>query len=145
MEKGKEWLRKNLYYIAWAQAIVATLGSLFFSEVMHFTPCKLCWEQRIFMYPLVFLIAVGITKKDKNLPYYVLPLTIVGWFISLYHNLLYYHVISENLAPCSLNVPCTTRFFAWFGFITIPLMSFTAFTVINICMLLAKRYNKNKK
>lgn len=132
------------YYIAWVQALVATLGSLFFSEVMKFTPCKLCWFQRIFMYPLIFIIAAGIIRKDKKLYQYVLPLSVIGWIISLYHNLIYYHVISEAIVPCSIDVPCTTKFFAWFGFITIPLLSFTAFSVITICMIIAKRYYKNE-
>jgi disulfide bond formation protein DsbB len=136
------FFKKNIYYIAWAQALVATLGSLYFSEVKHFAPCVLCWYQRIFIYPLVFIIAVGIVKKDKNLPYYVLPLTITGWFISLFHNLLYYGVIPENAAPCLAGVSCTTKFFAWFGFITIPLLSLLAFSLINICMLLARRYSQ---
>lgn len=70
-------MRKYILYIALIQALVATLGSLFFSEAMKLTPCKLCWLQRIFMYPLVFIITVGIIKKDKALYLYILPLTIV--------------------------------------------------------------------
>lgn len=135
-------LKENIYYLAWIQALVATLGSLFFSEVMHFTPCKLCWFQRIFMYPLVFVLGTGIVRKEKKLYQYVLPLSVIGWVIALYHNLIYYHVISENFAPCSIDVPCTTKFFAWFGFVTIPLLSFIAFTVINICMIFARKYSK---
>lgn len=132
-------------YVALIQAIIATASSLYFSEVMGFSPCKLCWYQRILMYPLVVIIAVGILKKDKNFYNYVLPLSVIGWIIALYHNLIYYHVINENLIPCSADVSCTTRFFAWFGFITIPLLSLIAFTVIIICMLLLKKYNKASK
>lgn len=135
---------KLIYYLAWLQALVATLGSLYFSEIAHFTPCKLCWFQRIFMYPLVFLMTVGIIKKDKNLPDYVLSLSITGLVIAIYHNLIYYHVISESLAPCTIDVPCTTKFFSWFGFITIPLLSLTAFTVITACMIIAKKLDKKK-
>lgn len=143
MKKVKNWLLKNILYIAWVQALIATLGSLYFSEVAQFPPCKLCWFQRIFMYPLVFVIAIGIVKKDKkNLPSYVLPLGIAGWLIALYHNLIYYHIISENLVPCTAGVSCTTRFFAWFGFITIPLLSLIAFSVINICMFTIRKSNK---
>ncbi len=136
------FLKRYILYIALIQALVATLGSLFFSEVMNFTPCKLCWLQRIFMYPLVFIIAVGIIKKDKTLYLYVLPLTIVGLIIAAYHNLIYYHVISENLIPCSADVSCTTKFFSWFGFVTIPLLSLIAFTVITTCMIIQRKLNK---
>lgn len=135
-------LSKAILYLAWLQAWVATLGSLFFSEVMKFPPCKLCWFQRIFMYPLVAILTVGIVNKDKNVHRYVLPLSITGFFIALYHNLIYYHIISESLVPCSQGVSCTTKFFAWFGFITIPLLSLIAFTVITVCMLWYKKYSK---
>ncbi len=141
IEKVLKKNTKSLAYIAWGQALVATLGSLYFSEVKHFPPCTLCWYQRIFIYPLVFIIAVGIIKKDKNLPNYVLPLTIVGWFISLFHNLLYYGIIPESSAPCVAGISCTTKFISYFGFVTIPLLSFLAFSLIIICMLALKRYN----
>jgi|SRR3989344_988616 len=128
-------LKQNILYLAFAQSLVATLGSLFFSEVMKFPPCVLCWYQRIAMYPLVLIIAVGILKKDKLLPYYVLPLSLTGLAISIYHNLLYYKILPESAAPCLLGVSCTTKFFAWFGFITIPFLSLTTFAIITACML----------
>lgn len=124
-----------LRFLAWVQSVVAMAGSLYFSEVMKYPPCKLCWYQRITMYPLVAIITVGILKKDKNLPYYVLPLSITGLIISIYHNLIYYHIISENFVPCGVNdVSCTTKFFAWFGFITIPLLSLLAHLIITVLM-----------
>lgn len=135
-------LKKNILYLAWIQALVATLGSLFFSEVMKYTPCVLCWYQRIAMYPLVAILAVGILRKDKAVTAYALPLGIIGWVIALYHNLVYYGIVSENLVPCSEGVSCTTRFFAWFGFITIPLLSLIAFSVINMCLLIFKKENE---
>jgi disulfide bond formation protein DsbB len=135
MTMSKTKIPFYLTTLAWAQSFIATMGSLYFSEVMHFPPCVLCWYQRILMYPLVAIIAVGIFTKDRKLPLYVLPLTILGWIIALYHNLLYYHILSESLAPCVAGVSCTTRFFSWFGFITIPLLSLIAFTVINACMI----------
>ncbi len=136
------FLRKNALYIAWTQALVATLGSLYFSEVMHFTPCMLCWYQRIAMYPQVLLLGAGIVKRDKNVIVYSLPLAVIGFLISIYHNLLYYKILPEAAAPCTAGVSCTTKFFAWFGFITIPFLSLTAFTVIIVCLVL---FMKNKK
>jgi disulfide bond formation protein DsbB len=135
------WIKQYALHIAWFQALVATLGSLFFSEVMGWTPCVLCWYQRIFMYPLVFILTVGILLKDKKLALYVLPLSITGWLIAAYHNLLYYGVIQE---VCKQGVSCTTRFFAWFGFITIPLLSLIAFTVITSCLLIYRRENHDR-
>ena len=133
------WFKKNLLYLAWFQALVATAGSLFFSEAMGWTPCVLCWYQRALMYPLVAVLGVGILLKDKRISLYALPLSILGFVIAAYHNLLYYGVIQE---VCKEGVSCTTRFFAWFGFITIPLLSLTAFGVITTLMLMHKKENK---
>ncbi len=134
--------QKLVLYLAWTQALVAMLGSLFFSEILKYPPCVLCWYQRICIYPLVLIIPVGIVNKDKNLPLYVLPLSIVGLIISLFHNLLYYKWIPDTLAPCVSGVSCTTKFIEWFGFVTIPLLAFIAFLVITICMLIYWKTNK---
>lgn len=136
--------KKYLLYIAWIQSIVAMTGSLYFSEIRKFPPCVLCWYQRILMYPLVLIIAVGILRKDKNIPYYVLPMSLIGTGIALYHNLLYFNILPESMAPCVAGISCTTHFFAWFGFITIPLLSLTAFLIIDICMILFLKWKKLK-
>ena len=125
-----------LPYLAFAQALIATAGSLFFSEVLGYPPCVLCWYQRIAMYPLVFVLAVGILRQDLRVYLYVLPLSVIGLTISIYHNLLYIGIIPEAASACRAGVSCTTRFFEWFGFITIPLLSMTAFSVITISMIL---------
>lgn len=129
-------------YLAWFQALVATVGSLYFSEVLKYPPCVLCWYQRITVYPLVISLAVGIARKSKDIALYLLPLTLVGWVISLYHNLLYYQILPESAAPCLAGVSCTTKFIEYFGFITIPFLSFLALSVINVCLML---YNKQTK
>lgn len=126
------------YYAAWAQSLVATTGSLYFSEVMRLPPCGLCWYQRIFMYPLVIILAVGIGSTDPRVRLYALPLAGTGWLIAFYHNLLYYKVIPEGFTTCSLGVSCTSRQIEWLGFITIPLMSLSAFTVILALLLGSK-------
>ncbi len=135
---------KFLLYLAWAQALIATSLSLYFSEILHFVPCVLCWYQRILLYPLVILIAVGILRKDRNLPYYILPMTLLGMLIALYHNLLQWSIIPESLSPCTVGVSCTTRYGNWFGFITIPLLSFTAFLIISGCMIIYLKISRDK-
>ncbi|MBN8590639.1 MAG: disulfide bond formation protein B [Anaerolineae bacterium] len=131
-------IRANVSYLAWVQALVATIGSLYFSEVMKFVPCVLCWYQRILMYPLVLVIAVGILLRDQRIKVYVLPISIVGLAISLYHNLLQYDVIPEAITPCIAGVSCTTPWINWFGFVTIPLLSLVAFSIISLCMIFHK-------
>ena len=134
-----KWLQKNALYIAWIQAIVAMAGSLYFSNVLGWTPCVLCWYIRIAMYPLVLLLAVAILRKSKDIEYYILPQIIIGLGISAYDYLLQLGVISEKLAPCTNGVSCATRYHTWFGFVTIPLLSFIAFIIIIICLWLDRK------
>ena len=129
MNKAKHFLT-----LAWVQAVIATSGSLFLSDVMGFPPCKLCWYQRIAMYPLVILLYIAILKKDKKIAVYTLSLAIIGWGIALYHNLLYYKILPDSIKPCELGISCTTKYIEWFGFVTIPLLAFIAFTIIIIAL-----------
>lgn len=142
MTNIKNLIKDDILYLAWVQSIVAMFGSLYFSEVMKLQPCVLCWYQRILMYPLVAIIAVGILRKDKKIYQYVLPLSITGFIIAAYHNLLYYKILPESIQPCTLGISCTTRQIEWLGFITIPLMSLTAFAIITTCMLLYRKVNQ---
>ncbi len=133
---------KWLNYLAWAVALTSTLGSIFLSRFVNFVPCELCWYQRILMFPLVAIIAVGILRKDKKLPYYALPLSITGLLVAIYHNLLYYRVIPESISPCRIDIPCTSRQLELLGFITIPLLSLISFAIITFCMFAVLRTNK---
>ena len=126
-------------FLAFLVSLVATLGSLFFSEIMHFIPCSLCWYQRIFMYPLVLLFLVNLLYPDDKIFKYSFPLVIIGLLISIYHNLLIYKVIPENLSSCVSGIPCSVDYLNWFGFITIPLLSFFSYTTILILLILFKR------
>ena len=131
--------KKSLLYLAWGQALVATAGSLYLSQVLNWTPCILCWYQRIFLYPLVIILGVAIVMEVTNFEYIVLTMTAIGGLISIYHNLLMYRIIPESLAPCSAGVSCTIHYHLWFGFLTVPLLSLTAFVVITTCMLSYRR------
>ncbi len=136
----------NLLHIAWIQAIIATLASLYASEIAHFPPCVLCWYQRIFMYPLVFIIPIAIQIKDKkNLPYFVIPMAAIGSLIGVYHNLLYWKILPESAAPCINGVSCTTKFIEFYGFITIPFLSLLAFLVILTSMFAYHKISNTKK
>jgi disulfide bond formation protein DsbB len=116
-------------YLAFGAALVATLGSLYYSEIAGFVPCTLCWYQRILMYPLTVIILVGILRRDGSLAAYVLPLSIMGIGMSAYHYLLQLGVIAHS-AACQVGVPCGLRYVNYFGFVTIPLTAFTAFVLI---------------
>jgi disulfide bond formation protein DsbB len=135
-------LARFALFAAWLIALFGTAGSLFFSEVMNYPPCALCWYQRIALYPLVFVIGIGIGTQDRGVVKYALPITLAGLVIAVYHNLLYYGFIAEKLAPCTEGVPCNAVQLELMGFITIPLMSLAAFLAIAICLIIYRKYEK---
>ena len=137
-----EW---NLLFFCWIIAFVATLGSLFFSEVMALKPCVLCWYQRIFMYPLVVILLVGMFPLDKNIVRYALPIAVIGWFFAVYHYLLYSGYIPESLQPCDKEASCADINLELFGFITIPMLSILSYTTIIVLLVLFRnRINLNR-
>src|SRR3989344_142120 len=102
------FIKKYALYIAFIQAWVATLGSLYFSEIKHLEPCVLCWYQRILMFPIAIILAVAIIRKDKNVAYYVLPLSILGALVAFYQYLLQMTALKQvNLISCSSLEPCS--------------------------------------
>lgn len=124
---------ENAIFFAFIVAVVATSGSLYYSEIAKFEPCELCWLQRIFMYPQVILLGTALWKKENHVITYSLALIAVGIFISLYHNFTYYTVQSTNF--CSISAPCTTKFVTVFNYISIPSMALTAFVLVGILLL----------
>ena len=135
----------TILFVTWIIVSVSTLGSLFFSHVMEYTPCVLCWYQRICLFPLVIILATGLFPFDKRVVAYALPLAIAGWMIAFYHNLLYSEIIPQGLQPCSQGVSCTEKYIDLFGFITIPMLSLIGFTIIiTLLILLKKRKSLNE-
>jgi disulfide bond formation protein DsbB len=137
MDRISTWFNRNSMYIALAAAWIAMCGSLYFSEVKGYVPCVLCWYQRILMYPLAGIIAVGLLRRDWHLPYYVLPFSIIGLGVSTYHYLLEKTDIFAGAAACQQGASCTTQWINWFGFVTIPFLALTGFLIITIMSVIA--------
>ena len=132
-----------LVFAAWLIALISTLGSLFFSEIMHFPPCSLCWYQRIFMYPLVFVLFAGLFPVNKSVFKFSIPLVVTGFLISIYHNLLQLEIIPETAAPCREGISCSAKYIEWAGFVTIPLLSFISFSILlTILIIFYKKFYK---
>lgn len=129
----------NILCLGFFISSIATFGSLYFSEILSFAPCILCWYQRTMMYPLVIIFLLGIILKEKRIYFYVLPFSIMGTLIAAYHNLIYYKVISETATACNLQIPCGTVQLELFGFITIPLLSLISFITITILMIVFRK------
>ena len=127
-----------LVFVGWLIATTATLGALFFSEVMELPPCVLCWYQRIFMFPLAILLPLGLFPFDRNIVRYALPLAVGGSLVAVFHVLLVAGLIPESLKPCTQGVPCTDVQIQWLGFVSIPLLSFVAFFAISALLIVAR-------
>jgi len=122
-------------------AATATAGSLFFSEIAGWVPCKDCWLQRIFMYPQAVLLALALWKKDKGIAPYILALCLIGAAISTDHYIdqveaaFFPEPSGEELGalmePCdATGISCAeTQIDFAFGYITIPMMALTAFVL----------------
>lgn len=125
-----------LLFTCWLIATGGMLGSLFFSEVMGLEPCVLCWWQRVFMYPLVFIFLMGLFPFDSKVVRYSMPLAIIGWCIAVYHYLIYSGYIPESLQPCSDDgVSCSEINLELFDVLTIPMMSIISYTAIVILLI----------
>jgi disulfide bond formation protein DsbB len=126
-------LGNNAIWLAWVVALVCTVGSLVYSEVIHFVPCRLCWFQRIAMYPLSVILLVGAIRREAVVKYYALPLTLIGLAISIYHNLVQLFPTLEGGSCDPLN-PCSARSIAVFGFMDLPFMAGAGFIVIAVLL-----------
>ncbi|KRG15090.1 2-oxoglutarate dehydrogenase [Virgibacillus soli] len=139
MKNTKSTFQDYILYFAWIVSLVATLGSLFFSEIKGFIPCEFCWYQRILMYPLVVIIGIAVFEHNKNIKKYVLPFSIIGMGVSFYHYLIQKVPGLASVKPCVGGVPCNGQYINWLGFITIPFLALIAFTLITVFMLLLRR------
>lgn len=139
MQKFFNFFQKNAIHLVLLVATTATLGSLYFSDIKGYTPCVLCWYQRICMYSLIPISLVGFFRGDRKVYHFVVPLAVIGWLFAVYHNLLYVGFI-ENGESCSYGISCTSKYVDYLGFITIPLMSLTAFSMILVLCVLYRRW-----
>ena len=123
--------------LAFVVALVATVGSLYLSEVAEFVPCKLCWYQRIAMYPLSVLFGIAALRADTRIWIYGAVIAGVGAVISSYHMLIE-RFPSLDSASCDPNAPCSLIWVERFGYLTIPTMAGSAFLLIVALMLAAR-------
>lgn len=122
--------QENLLLLIWTQSVLAVFGSLFYSEIMGYIPCELCWYQRILMYPLVIIYGVGLLKKDVKVILPGLVLSGLGVIVAAYHYSVQKVSLFQETAGFCGDVPCTLQYVNYFGFITIPFLSLLAFIII---------------
>ena len=141
--KSPEFARSHALLLAFATALIATLGSLTYSEILGYEPCKLCWIQRIFMYPQALILGLAIWGKHKGVNALLdvsLVLSVIGALVAAYHYLMQLGIVPEgSCAAVGYSVSCAKVFVMQFGYITIPLMAFSAFLLIIASLMLLRR------
>lgn len=138
MNKDKhkqEWI----WLFMWGVTIVSTLGSLFYSEILHFVPCELCWVQRILMYPLVIIYGVATMQRNLSIALPGLILSIIGVCVSTYHYLIQKLPALQAAGASCGDVPCNLQYANYFGFITIPFLAGLAFLLIIVSHIILLR------
>lgn len=149
IDKLQKQLYPFAYNLAFFLAFIASLASLFLSEVLHFQPCILCWYQRIAMYPQVVLLYIAQLRRERALTPYLIIINVIGAFISLYHYSL--HVLPRTIVPilpCSVQfggVPCDKGYDFYYGFMTFPLMAWSVFALIIFLLISSNPVRVKKK
>ncbi|MDA2922105.1 disulfide bond formation protein B [Patescibacteria group bacterium AH-259-L07] len=137
------FIKKYAIELACIVSLGAVIGSLLYSELIGFIPCKLCWFQRVFMYPLALILAIAVIKKDKRVTDYVLSLSLGGAIIAILHYYIQMSGSPNFLCPgTDPSLSCVQRLIFEFNFITIPLMSFMVFTLVALLMISRKLKTK---
>lgn len=137
-------LENGLIFIS-IVSLVATLGSLYFSQIRGFEPCTLCWYQRILMYPIILIAGIGLFQKNANIALTTAVFAFIGGGISLYHYGIQKLAFLSDTAPACGLVPCTGQYINYLGFITIPFLALIAFLLIAITSLFMMKWQKETK
>jgi disulfide bond formation protein DsbB len=126
--------------LAWTVAGVATLGSLFLSEVADFVPCVLCWIQRGFMYPLAVALAFPQVRRHPLGSWWALA----GAGVSIYHYAIEHIPALAESDFCSPSVPCSYIWVEKFGFVTIPFMALCGFLAVAVLLGTHRRWLRGR-
>ena len=124
--------------LAWIVAVVTMLGSLYYSKVMEYVPCELCWYQRICIYPFAVILGIAAWRRDAGIRVYAIPVFAIGMLISIYHTWIQAFPPSDGTSFCTADAPCTTRYVWEFGFVSLPFMALSAFVVMTVLLLVAR-------
>ena len=126
-----------LLYFAWLIALFSMLGSLYFSEILHFVPCSLCWWERVCLFPLVLILGIASFRSDCRIIIYAFPLAMGGLFIALFHYLQQKGPAFLHMDFCDRYNPCTQDPLNLLNFITLPLLAAACFLCIAILLYVA--------
>ncbi|EMA33389.1 disulfide bond formation protein B [Halobiforma nitratireducens] len=121
-------MRRRLLTACTVVAAVATVGSLYFSEIAGYPPCELCWYQRVFMYPLVLVLGVAAVEDRAEIWTTALALSGLGLVTAAYH--VGIQTTGSSGVTCSVGAGCGAVYWQGVGVLTIPRLSLLAFALV---------------
>lgn len=140
--EATHFVGKHALPLSFFVSLAAVVGSLFYSEVVGFEPCVLCWWQRVFLYPTLVLFALAAWQKDRGIFLYSSTLALLAGVIALYHS--YVYMGGTSILPCTaLGGACSKVFVYAFGYITIPSMSLTVVLYLLLLAWANKLYQRS--
>jgi disulfide bond formation protein DsbB len=135
-----KFIKRFSLYFAWVIALIATISSLYASQILNIKPCIFCWYQRAFMFPLAIILGIAAYKKDGKIFPYIIALPIIGAMIAFIQSLFSYFNISSLV--CGLE--CSGEGQKLFGFLDMSIASLAAFSTIIFLLIIAKKKNKSR-
>lgn len=142
-ENPFEFLRGVTLWLAGGVAIAAMAGSLYLSEIVRLIPCKLCWYQRIAMYPIAIMLPIAAWRKDGGIRLYAAVLSVIGLGVAIWHRLMQAFPSLDSGGCAAVGPPCSAPYIMEFGFVTIPYMALSSFALI-LVLLWADRVNDKR-
>ncbi|MFA6118532.1 MAG: disulfide bond formation protein B [Parachlamydiales bacterium] len=136
----KKIIKNYGLYFAWMISLVATLGSLFASEVLGLKPCPFCWYQRVFMFPLAIILGLAAYHRNKSIISYIILLPVIGAFIALIQSLVSFFHLSASFCGNE----CIQGNVKLFGFLDLSILSFLGFAAIFLLLLYTKKFEFEK-
>jgi len=132
-------MKQYALYLAWTVSLIGLILSLYYGEIVQIEPCRLCWYQRIALFPLVLILGVAAYKNDRKVVIYAMPLAVIGGLFAVYQMLGQWFPILLNSSVCGHDKECGVAVFSLFGFIHFPMLSSLGFALIATFLLLAQK------
>lgn len=139
----KSFLKNYSLYLAWLITLIGLVCSIFFGEMLHHEPCRLCWLQRICLFPLALILGIGVYRNDSRIAIYAFPLALLGALLALYQVLGMFVPAFHTKGLCGSRTNCSENMVELWGFLSFPLVSLAGFILLSFFLWMAKKSSKS--
>lgn len=139
----RSFFKNYALYFAWLITLIGLVCSVFFGEMLHHEPCRLCWLQRICLFPLALILGIAVYRDDRRIATYALPLAILGALLAFYQVLGMFIPSLHMKGLCGYKTNCSENLVELWGFLSFPLVSLTGFVLLSFFLWIARRSSKS--